>query len=285
MDINKSIKILKDKLLTVFSGEPPINVNLLYLENIDNFDSIIYKLLDYLDNCDLAEKCITELELMAGNLNIEAFSYPENRLQEVASHYFSRMLNIKSVKFLDKIATKDAGFDDAKNIQNSFLTYESFIRTHQSYPFKPEIGKDFVKADILTRILSLTDLLTNPSNFGFLIQNNEPVALRIVDFSSPDYTAADQNIFMKWLEGHSVNHYSSEIQSLLMKENTHNKLETAKEVMDQLMEIPSLVPIVVEYIQQKTRINYDEEYIECIQFNWKLFSQSYFQMYKDYQCP
>ena len=93
-----------------------------------------------------------------------------------------------------------------QNTQNSSLAYESFIRTHQSYPCKPAIAKDLLKADILTRIFSLTDLLTNSSNFGFIIQNNEPIALRILDFSSPDDVVIDQDIFTKWLEGSSVNH-------------------------------------------------------------------------------
>ena len=342
MDIIKSIQILKETLLATFSGDPPIDVNLLYLGNINKFDSIIDKLIDYLENCDLVEEKVRELESLACAMGMEVANYPENRLKEVVSHYFSNMKNVKCVKFLNKlegiqigiiaeadfessqkikyyikthlhgvtrnsynilngsvylyeplvykilhlagmspeplfmfadmkdfyIATKDAGYDDISLTQKEFITYDQVLKNCPELLESPIVRKGFIKADILSRVLSVTDVLTNPKNIGFVIENNQLIQFIIIDLC-PRRDYANYRIFKYWMSGDAgVKIEDKHILSVLRHDDGVNKLIEAEECFIELQDMRQWIKDAEEYIIAATGNRPDSGGPDFIHISW-----------------
>lgn len=132
------------------------------------------------------------------------------------------------------IATKDVGYNSIKRTQEEFLTYEK-IRDKAS---TEELLKDqkivngFIKTDILSRLLLLSDVLNNGGNTGI----SPDGSFKVIDFNPP-VTKEYKNpkIFEDWLSGNNQYNYSDQtIISILKKQDHNTKIKEALQIIKEL---------------------------------------------------
>ena len=154
----------------------------------------------------------------------------------VESHFFYDDIN----NFY--IATKDAGYDDLNKRPGVFTTYEKIRKDHSSEALveNPLIVNGFIKADIMSRLLLLSDVINNGDNTGV----SETGLFKIVDFNPP-LTREYQNpkVFEDWLSGNNQYNYSDPVAIKILKKDKETKLKEASSVFKELKDF-SFEPIV-----------------------------------------
>ncbi|MHA1558441.1 MAG: hypothetical protein ACTSXG_01345, partial [Alphaproteobacteria bacterium] len=129
------------------------------------------------------------------------------------------------------IATLDAGFDDKNQKQGTFTKYSTIIEKTSSEELvkNPYIVNGFIKADFISRILLLSDVLNNGGNTG-LSSNNQ---FKIIDFNPPvtrEYL--NEKIFIDWLSGNNqYNYQDTTVISIIKKEEKQEKIQMSKAVI------------------------------------------------------
>ena len=342
MDILVSFRVLKEKLTLAFPEAPPIDLNLLSLENIDKIDGAANEFSAYLLRNELDAEVKRELDYLTSKLAVDADNYPFNRMKEICFQYFSETPNVKNITFLKKtkgvqigtraeveyqhdkkimyyikthmngvdknfrtlinkpvnlyealiykilhlagmspqplfifadmrdfyIATKDAGYNDNSETQHLFLTYEQVSEQYPSLLQSPVARKGFIKADILSRVLSITDVLTNPSNIGFIIENDQLTSFKIIDLS-PWKDNANYQIFLTWMNGvQKVRVKDQHILSVLKYDDRPGKLLEAEECFNELLDIPKWLEEATEYINTTVGTDVGEDGIRFIKYAW-----------------
>jgi hypothetical protein len=132
------------------------------------------------------------------------------------------------------IATKDVGYDDKKMKQGEFITYEKIRENNSSEELLKNslIVNGFIKADIISRLLSLSDVINNGGNTG--ISSSEQ--FKIIDFNPP-VTKEYKNpkVFEDWLSGNNQYNYSDPtVISILKNKSKEEKIESSLDSVKQL---------------------------------------------------
>lgn len=132
------------------------------------------------------------------------------------------------------IATKDVGYDDKNMKQREFLTYEKIRENNSSEELLKNslIVNGFIKADIISRLLSLSDVINNGGNTG--ISSSEQ--FKIIDFNPP-VTKEYKNpkVFEDWLSGNNQYNYSDPtVISILKNKSKEEKIESSLYSVKQL---------------------------------------------------
>lgn len=178
------------------------------------------------------------------------------------------------------IATKDVGYNSIKRTQEEFLTYEK-IRDKAS---TEELLKDqkivngFIKTDILSRLLLLSDVLNNGGNTGI----SPDGSFKVIDFNPP-VTKEYKNpkIFEDWLSGNNQYNYSDQtIISILKKQDHNTKIKEALQIIKELQNFELFVntaykdifKIATNFDAQEIQLQDLKFYVDSIIYNHKILS-------------
>lgn len=132
------------------------------------------------------------------------------------------------------IATKDAGYNDEIRKQGEFITYDKIRKSISSEKLLKDslIVNGFIKADIISRLLLLSDVINNGANIGVTSTGQ----FKVIDFNPP-ITKEYQNlrIYEDWLSGNNQYNYSdltvlSILKNMNKEEKIKNSLSTLKEL-------------------------------------------------------
>jgi hypothetical protein len=129
------------------------------------------------------------------------------------------------------IATKDASYEDTNLKQGEFLTYDKIRKKKSVEELLNDsiIVNGFIKADIISRLLSLSDIIDNGGNTGV------STTFKIIDFSPPlKKTYEITTIFVDWLSGNNQYNYSDKtvISILKGKEKTKKIADSIKVIKE-----------------------------------------------------
>ena len=125
-------------------------------------------------------------------------------------------------------------YDDKNMKQGEFLTYEKIRENNSSEELLKNslIVNGFIKADIISRLLSLSDVINNGGNTG--ISSSEQ--FKIIDFNPP-VTKEYKNpkVFEDWLSGNNQYNYSDPtVISILKNKSKEEKIESSLYSVKQL---------------------------------------------------
>jgi len=125
------------------------------------------------------------------------------------------------------IATKDAGYDDESRKQGEFVTYEKIREKYSPEELLKDslIVNGFIKTDIISRLLLLSDVINNGANTGLSPSGQ----FKVIDFNPP-VTKEYQNpkIFEDWLSGNNQYNYSDPtVISILKNKDKEEKIKNS----------------------------------------------------------
>lgn len=116
------------------------------------------------------------------------------------------------------IATLDAGYDAKTSKQKEFLTYESLRNTKIDCSKETCITDGFVKTDLLSRLLLISDVLNNYGNIGVINEGETLSDFRIIDFNPPiTHEYENPKSYEDWLSGNNQYNYSDPLVYDLLK--------------------------------------------------------------------
>jgi len=151
------------------------------------------------------------------------------------------------------IATKDAGYDDESKKQGEFFTYQK-IKEKVS---QEELLKDssiingFIKTDIISRLLLLSDVINNSDNTGISPSGQ----FKVIDFNPPvtkEYK--NSKIFEDWLSGNNQYNYSDPtVISILKKENKEEKIKESIFALGELENFEKNVSLAYEDVIENVK--------------------------------
>jgi hypothetical protein len=132
------------------------------------------------------------------------------------------------------IATKDAGYDDNTMTRKEFVTYET-LKTKidlEELALNEIIVESVITADILSRVLLLSDFLNNSANMGWILEEDNILSsFKIIDFISHWAYYSNSQIYEHWLSGSSSFCYSDQgVRSIIMKDK-EVKIAEAKQII------------------------------------------------------
>jgi hypothetical protein len=146
------------------------------------------------------------------------------------------------------IATKDAGYDEFNKTQGIFITYEKI--KEDTPPEKllenSDIINGFIKADVVSRLLLMSDVINNSANTG-LSPNGQ---FKIIDFNPP-LTKEYQNpgIFKDWLSGNNQYNYSDPIVISILKDlDKEEKINKSIPALKELANFKKFVSDAYDYV-------------------------------------
>lgn len=184
------------------------------------------------------------------------------------------------------IATKDLGYDDENKSQGSFLTYNKLKEKHSP----DELFKDsiivngFIKTDIISRLLLLSDVINNGANTGVSPKGQ----FKIIDFNPP-LTKEYHNpkIFEDWLSGNNQYNYSDFIIISILKGKNKEK-----KIQDSLISLKELSGFV-KYVEQAYEVvdkaivgkvsGIEELQIEDLKFYMEAIIKNYYHLIKNFK--
>ncbi len=114
------------------------------------------------------------------------------------------------------IATQDLSFSKDPKKNKQFTLFEKVVGEFTTVHESPDIQHEkarlaLVRLDILSRILRIHDVTTNPGNFGFVTIDEIREKWKILDFRTPDKETSDTynnpNIFDGFNKGNGVFNY------------------------------------------------------------------------------
>ena len=139
------------------------------------------------------------------------------------------------------IATKDAGYDEFNKTQGVFLTYEKIKEkiSHEELLKNSDIINGFIKADIISRLLLMSDVINNSANTG-LSPNSQ---FKIIDFNPPlNLEYRNPGIFKDWLSGNNQYNYSDPtVISILKNKNKEEKIYNSLTIFKELEKFKQFV--------------------------------------------
>lgn len=143
------------------------------------------------------------------------------------------------------IATKDAGYNEQSKKQGEFSTYECFKQNKDVNEIieNKNISDGFIKTDILSRVLGLSDVLNNGGNVGITSDNK----FKIIDFRLC-YTLSYENklIGKDWESGNNKYNYNdTAILKILKNVDFKDKIEKAYPIMEELKDFDKHTNIVL----------------------------------------
>lgn len=173
------------------------------------------------------------------------------------------------------IATKDAGYSDIEKVQKEFLTYD---KIREKTPIEtlikdPKITNGFIKTDILSRLLLLSDVLNNGGNTGL----SSDGTFKVIDFNPP-ITKEYQNpkIFEDWLSGNNQYNYSDKTVISILKKGPLAKIKESSQAIIELQNFEKFVTkayddiiIITKSLDVPSEQIADlENYVKCIIYNY-----------------
>lgn len=142
------------------------------------------------------------------------------------------------------IATQDLGFTKVPKKPKSFVLFQSMIDTYNANPRAAEhdpMRREFIAFDIISRILRLTDITTNPGNLGCVVTGgSEKSKWKLFDFRVRDFEDGylNEKIVASFMAGNSSYNYAySSFLEYIFKspEYKSKKIEVANQIMKELL--------------------------------------------------
>lgn len=189
------------------------------------------------------------------------------------THFFGRDLK----NFY--IATKDAKAD------GDFHTYDNLKKSSDLYSiysnFKGDIEYGLTALDLLSRILRLSDLQTNPGNFGFIpTPELDGYQVKVIDFRVRDdesYKVTEDH-FRGFLEGNGQFNYSSDdlMNEVLKKQDKEIRIERAKKVFETVLAnynkvLENTFSVVLMNIEKVSENTINKKYLEHLNESLKTY--------------
>ena len=166
------------------------------------------------------------------------------------------------------IATKDAGYDDNTRTQKKFITYKKVLEIYPSLLQSPIARKGIIKADILSQVMRMTDVLNNPNNIGFVMENNQLSFFKIIDFSPCSGSCNSEDLKI-WMKGYSEFEIEDQtILTILKRGDIIEKSLEAEECFNELVDMPRWTIEASEYVLQTTGKSPNQRSINFICTAW-----------------
>lgn len=114
------------------------------------------------------------------------------------------------------IATQDAGFTKISDKNKTFKVFSHILGTYEATYAQTEhdsARRNIIVIDMLSRILRLSDTVTNPDNYGRVTVNSERTKWKLLDFrihSEPDISYLRTEIFNDFCIGNGVSNYDAQ---------------------------------------------------------------------------
>lgn len=136
------------------------------------------------------------------------------------------------------IATQDVGFSKQDDKRKKFMPYSELREAFEqkdAAAISLEAQKAFSRLDLLSRILTLNDLITNKDNYGRVSYIDHSEKWKIIDFRVIATTSYKvDRLFDGFTSGNGMLHYTGKIDYLLRKRSLNERLTVAKSVMREM---------------------------------------------------
>ncbi len=155
-------------------------------------------------------------------------------------HYFYNPIVSTPSGFF--IATQDAGFTRIPGKGKNFEIFSHIAETYETTYTQIEHNnarRNLIALDMLTRILRVSDTITNPDNYGRVTVDGERTKWKLLDFriqSEPDITYLRGEIFKDFCDGNGIFNYDAKEFFRGIFRNpatTRRKFEMAHEVIQE----------------------------------------------------
>ena len=156
------------------------------------------------------------------------------------------------------IATRDCNYS-AKNKNKSFILYDDLIKQKNLLKSTPlqnveeSILTGLTIVDLFCRILRLTDVGNNSTNFGY-VKFGGDYRVKIIDFrirEPQSYVTGAKVLFEDFLKGNGTSKYSEFVYCVLTNKDSREKIQDAQKCFN---------------IFQEKNVNFDDSFASALKF-------------------